>query len=86
MNEFISGCSGILCLCSSCANEVNNRHSDGEMVEPCFHCEEECYIFDHDICKYTKNVFECPNYVMTKYQGQKNRRKIGVIDGGVNHG
>ena len=86
MNEFISGCSGILCLCSSCANEVNNRDSAGEMVVPCFHCEDECYHWDHGKGKFIANVFDCPNYVMTKRQAQKNRRKIGVIEGGMNHG
>lgn len=70
-------CNGYKCLCDSCVNEVNNTYSSpGEMLEPCFHCEEECYLYDHGQTKDISNVYECARYRITEYHARHNRSKI----------
>lgn len=79
----ISYCSGVRCLCASCVNEVNNLRVDiGELREPCFHCEDNCYVYDHNELKKVRNINDCPNYAITKYHANKQRKAITIINGG----
>lgn len=73
-------CIGIDCLCEMCANNVDNiRAKTNECVEPCFHCEEECYAYDHDSHKRIRPISRCKNYLITDYHAILNRKKIKVM-------
>jgi hypothetical protein len=73
-------CCGYSCLCDSCANEVNNIHSKPEEVnKSCFHCEEECFLYDHEFGKYTHPVRECQGYIITNYHAELRRNKFKII-------
>lgn len=73
-------CIGIKCLCKSCANNVDNYYAKAkECVNPCFHCEDTCYEYDHDLHKYTKAMEKCENYRITEHHVLCNRRKIKIV-------
>lgn len=73
-------CIGITCLCKSCANSVDNSRAKAkECVNPCFHCEDNCYEYDHGLHKHTANVEKCMNYRITDYHAECNRKKIRIV-------
>ena len=76
-------CNFYVCLCASCANEVNNTYAQpGEMVKPCFHCEDNCFQYDHEPHKKLQNIVECPKYKKTKRQTRIAQGMIKAYDGG----
>ena len=73
-------CIGINCLCKSCANDVDNRWAKAnECVQPCTHCEDECFEYAHDLHKRTAKVTECRNYRITEHHAACNRKKMKIV-------
>lgn len=73
-------CAGHKCLCDSCANNVDNIHSRaGEADEPCFYCEEKCYLYAHERGKYGLPKRECQKYKETEYHANIARKKFRIL-------
>ena len=71
------------CLCEYCVNNAEqsrDKVKQGEMLEPCFNCDE-CRIYDGDCRLRNQRKEECMNFVMSDYGARRNRRKFKVIKG-----
>lgn len=75
-----------ICLCTNCLCEycVNNAEQSrdkvkqGEMLEPCFNCDE-CRIYSGDCRLKHQGKEECANFVISDYGARRNRKRIKLI-------
>lgn len=71
------------CLCQYCANNVEqsqDRVKSGEMLEPCFNCDE-CKLYSGEKHLISQRRKECLNFVMSDYGASKNRKRFQLIKG-----
>ena len=71
------------CLCEYCVNNVEQSRDkviQGEMLEPCFNCDE-CRIYSGDCRLRSQKKEECTNFVMSDYGARRNRKRIKLIKG-----
>jgi len=63
------------CLCNYCSNNVEGNIAPGELVEPCFNCDE-CRDFSGNSQHSWKCKNDCSNFMISFYGVASKRKRI----------